>query len=117
MEDLDAVAQAFGKRRRADGQDHELLDVDAVVGVRPAVDDVHHRQRHHVARLSRAEQLVQLKTALRGVRFRVRERHGQDRVGAEPRLGARAVELDEPPVELSLRRRIDVRRRPCESRR
>ena len=52
VEYLDAVAQALGERRRADGQDHEFLNVDAVVGVRAAVDDVHHRQRQHVVALA-----------------------------------------------------------------
>ena len=42
MEDLGAVAQRLAEARRADRQDHELLDVEAVVGVRAAVDDVHH---------------------------------------------------------------------------
>ena len=37
---------ASRKRRRADRHDHELLHVEAVVGVRAAVDDVHHRHRH-----------------------------------------------------------------------
>ncbi len=46
MENLRAVAQRFGKTRRADRQDHELLDIHAVVGMRTAVDDVHHGYRH-----------------------------------------------------------------------
>jgi hypothetical protein len=35
------VAHAFG----ADRHDHEFLDVDRVVGMRAAIDDVHHRHR------------------------------------------------------------------------
>ena len=102
VEHLDAVAQTLGECRRADGQDHELLDVDAVVRVRAAVDDVHHRQRHAVARLPRAEQFVQRQAALGGVRLRVGKRDRQDRIGAEPSFGGRAIELDEPPIELAL---------------
>src|SRR6185437_11071276 len=41
VEDLRSIAQRLTKRRSADGQDHEFLDVQAVVGVRAAVDDVH----------------------------------------------------------------------------
>ena len=32
-----------------DRHDHEFLNIDRVVGVRAAVDDVHHRYRQHVA--------------------------------------------------------------------
>jgi hypothetical protein len=35
--------RASRKARRAHGHDHEFLDVQVVVGVRAAVDDVHHR--------------------------------------------------------------------------
>ena len=45
VEDLDAPAHRFGEARRADRNDHELLHVDVVVGMRAAVDDVHHRHR------------------------------------------------------------------------
>jgi hypothetical protein len=43
VEDLRTVAQRLGERWRADRQDHELLDVDTVIGMRATVDDVHHR--------------------------------------------------------------------------
>ena len=36
------------KRRRAHRDDHELLEVDRVVGVRAAVEHVHHRHRQDV---------------------------------------------------------------------
>ena len=64
--------------------------------------------RHRVAVAARAEQLVQRDAALRRVRLRVRERHGQDRVRAEPGLVRRAVELDEPAVELALPRGVEA---------
>ena len=47
VEHLRAVAQGLAEPRRTHREDHELLDVQAVVGVRAAVDDVHHRHRHH----------------------------------------------------------------------
>ncbi len=91
VEDFRAVAQRFGQRRRADRQDHELLDVDAVIGMRAAVDDVHHRHRQRLGAAEAAEQRL-----FGFLRHRVRggERHGEQRIGAEARLGLGAVELD-----------------------
>ena len=42
---LRAPLQRLTKRGRADGHDHELLQVDVVVGVCAAVEHVHHRHR------------------------------------------------------------------------
>ena len=53
VEDLGAGPQRFGKRRRAERHDHELLQVDAAVRMRTAVQDVHHRRRQHVAAVRR----------------------------------------------------------------
>src|SRR5213595_818205 len=45
LENFDSHAQAFREARRADRHDHEFLEVDRIVGVHAAVDDVHHRHR------------------------------------------------------------------------
>ena len=45
---LGAPAERLGERGRADGDDHELLEVDVVVGVHAAVEDVHHRDGEDV---------------------------------------------------------------------
>ena len=45
VEGLGPVAQRLGEGRRADGHDHELLEIHAVVGVLAAVEDVHHAAR------------------------------------------------------------------------
>ncbi|MBU1674157.1 hypothetical protein KKA85_00075, partial [bacterium] len=42
VEHLGAHLQRLGERLSAGGHDHELLDVHVVVGVRAAVEDVHH---------------------------------------------------------------------------
>ena len=42
-------AERFAEALRADRADHELLKGDRRVGVGAAVDDVHHRHRHHLA--------------------------------------------------------------------
>ena len=55
VEDLGAVAQRLAKRRRAERHDHELLHVDAVVGVRAAVDHVHQRHRQLPSRPRRRD--------------------------------------------------------------
>ena len=45
---LGALAQCLAEGGSADRGDHELLDVDAGVGMRTAVEDVHHRDGQHV---------------------------------------------------------------------
>ena len=47
------IRTASAKCRRADRHDHEFLDVDRIVGVRAAVDDVHHRHRQACGRRRR----------------------------------------------------------------
>src|SRR5262249_8037144 len=45
VEHLRARAESFGERGKPEGYDHEFLDLEAVVGVLAAVQDVHHRRR------------------------------------------------------------------------
>ncbi len=52
MEDLGAHPQRLAERAGADGHDHELLEVDAVVRVGAAVEHVHHRHRQHMGGLA-----------------------------------------------------------------
>ncbi len=98
---LRAPAQRLGVRRRADRRDHELLDVDVGVGVRAAVEDVQHRDREHVP--VRAAQVAEELQARRvGGGPGHRHRHADDRVGAEPRLVGRPVEVDQRLVDQAL---------------
>ena len=46
VEHLRSTAQCLPESGQADRHDHEFLHVKAVVGVRTAVDHVHHRHRH-----------------------------------------------------------------------
>ena len=55
VEHLHPVAQRFPEGRRAKRHEHELLHVDAVVGVRAAIDHVH--ERHGQRHLARAAQV------------------------------------------------------------
>src|SRR5690606_5302416 len=48
MEDLGAHAQRISECLGAYRLDHELLDIDVIVGVLTTVDDIHHRHRHAV---------------------------------------------------------------------
>ena len=52
VEDLGAHPQALREGGRAHRHDHELLEVDLVVGVRAAVEHVHHRHGQHVRGLA-----------------------------------------------------------------
>ena len=98
VEDLRARAQRLRERRRADRHDHELLEVDGVVGVRAAVEHVHHRHGQHVRRLA-AEVAPQRRAAPRP---RPRGRRPARRRGSRWRRAAtcwRAVEVDQRAVE------------------
>jgi hypothetical protein len=46
--DLRAPAQRLPEGRRTDRGDHELLNIDASVGMCAAIEDVEHRDRQHV---------------------------------------------------------------------
>ena len=47
MEDLNSNAQRLAERCCAAGNNHELLKIDAIVGVGATVEDVHHRHRQN----------------------------------------------------------------------
>ena len=101
VEDFRAHAHGVRARRRGDRHDHELLDVDRVVGMHPAVDDVHHRHRQQVRRRA-ADIAVERQAARDGCGLGGRERNTQNCVGAEPALVLGAVELDEGGVDAAL---------------
>ena len=46
MKHLNAHAKRVGESRRPHRDDHEFLEVDAIVGVRAAVEDIHQGHRH-----------------------------------------------------------------------
>jgi hypothetical protein len=99
--DLGADAQRIGESLRADGDDHELLQVDRVVGVDAAVDHIQHRhrQRHGAVGTEMSEERDSL---IGGRCLRGRKRDAEDRVRAEPALVRRPVELDQGAVEPGL---------------
>ena len=101
LEHFDADAQALGEAWRADRHDHEFLEIDRIVGVHPAVDDVHHRHRQH-ARRGAADIAVERHVVGGSGGLGDGERHAEDGVGAKPRLVGRAVERDQGLVDLGL---------------
>ena len=89
------------KRLEAQRHDHELLHVDGVVGVRAAVDDVHHRGRQQPG-ADAAQVAKQRQAAVIGRGMGHGQRHAQDGVGAQVLLVLGAVQLDHPLVERDL---------------
>ena len=109
VEGLGPVAQGLGEARRADGHDHELLEVHAVVGVLAAVEDVHHRHRQpHRPRPAQVGVQRQFGGHRRGPGDR--HRNAQDGVGPQLALGGRAVQVDHQAVDLGLPRRVHAQR-------
>ena len=92
--DLDALADRLGERRRAVRYDHELLEVEIVVGVPAAVDHVHQRHGKQGGGIA-PQRAVERRPARRGGRARRRERDREERVGAELALVLGAVERDQ----------------------
>ena len=107
MEGLRAPAHGVGEGRRADRQDHELLEVDRIVGMDAAIDDIHHRRRQDARRRS-ADIAVERQAGRFGRGLGDRERHAEDGVGPEPRLVGRAVEGDHRLVDLELVLRLEA---------
>ena len=99
--DLGALLERLAERGRPDRRDHELLDVDVGVGVRAAVEDVHHRDRQQVG-VGAADVTVERQAGRVGRGAGDGQRDAEDRVGAEVRLVGRAVEVDHRLVDEAL---------------
>ena len=109
MEDLRAHPESLGERGSAGGDDHELLEVDRVVGVRAAVQDVHHRHRHDrgwAGARDAGDVLVEGLLGVSGRRPGGGKGDAQDRVRAQARLVRGAVEVDHRLVDGSLIRGV-----------
>ncbi len=98
---LGAHAKSVGEAFRPDGNDHEFLDVNVVVRVRPAVQDVHHRHRQQMG-------VAPADVAVQGLSKRNRSGAGdgfgdrQNRVRTQPRLVLGAVQRDERLINCPL---------------
>ena len=85
----------------ADRDDHQLLQVEAVVGVRAAIDDVHHRHRQLVGAHA-AEIAVQRQARFFGRSAGHGHRDGERGIGAQAGLVVGAVDVDQGLVEEGL---------------
>ena len=90
MVDLGAPAQALGKARGAHRHNHELLEVDVVVGMHATVEDVHHGRGQQVS-VDAAQVLVQRQARRLGCGAGNGQRHAQNGVGAELGFVGRTV--------------------------
>ena len=101
VEDLRAPADRFRNRWRAQGRDHEFLEVDGVVGMRAAIDDVHHGHGQdagiHAADIAIDRQIRRL-----ACRLRNRQRNAEDRIRAKTAFVLRAVEHDQRVIDVTL---------------
>ena len=98
VEHLGTPAHGFAERGCAHGDDHELLQVQAVVGVCAAVDHVHHGHGQlHAAHA--AQVAVQGQARLFGGSAGHGHGHGQHGVGAQAALVLGAVEVDQGLVQ------------------
>ncbi len=109
VENFSAHAQCIGEVLGANRLNHELLNVDVVVGVLTTVDDVHHRHRHGVD-AGGAVQVgdVRVQRHALGLCSSLGSSQGnsQDGVGAQSSLVLGAVQLDHRAVQLGLSGRI-----------
>ena len=109
--DLGPHSHGLTERRNTDRRDHELLEVDRVISVRTAVDDVEARDGEDIGRRS-AEEPEQRNPKLVRRCVRVGERYAEQRVRAELLEVRRAVEERHRFVESALVERVaadDVR--------
>jgi hypothetical protein len=99
VKNFGTVAQRLRKIGCPDRQDHELLDIHTVVGMRTAIDDVHHRNRH-------GRVLAQVPEQWLAGRLRrgagCGQRDCEQCVGTQPPLVLGTVEFDHALVERAL---------------
>ena len=101
MEDFRADTQGVMEGFRADGHDHEFLNIQVVGGMSAAVDDVHHGGGHDFC-VDSAEILIQGQAQKFGRGAGCGEGDAQHGVGAEAGLVVRAVEVEQGGVHLHL---------------
>ena len=101
MVNIGAHAQAFGEGFRADRHDHEFLNIDVVIRVHAAVQNIHHRHGHF-AGVDAAE--IAIERQMASGRAGACHRHGnaQGRVRAEFALIVRTVQTAHDRIDQNL---------------
>ena len=108
MERLRGPAQPLPEGRRADRDDHELLEIGRVDRVLAAVEDVDQRHRHD-PRAGTAEVSVKRKPDRLGRGVGRRQADAEEGVRSEPRLVRRSVQVDQQTVEADLVDGVDAK--------
>ncbi len=101
MEHLGTVADRLGNGICTHRQNHELLQIDTVVGVLTTIDDVHHRYWHLVGGIW-SEVTVERSLLLIGCGMSRSHRYRQQRIGAQAPLVLGAIQIDHDLVHLLL---------------
>src|SRR5262249_46659024 len=107
VEHLGAHAERLTEGPRSKGHDHELLEVEVVVGVLAAVEDIHERHGQ-VLGVAAAQVAVQRQLDRHGGRMGYGQGNAQHRVGAELVLVGSAVDLDQGAVDVRLFPRVEA---------
>ena len=101
VKDLGPIAQGLLKTWGPHRDDHELLQVEIVVGVCAAIDHIHHgnRKRHGA---TAAKVSVEGQAGLLGCRTGRRHGDCQHGIGPQTRFVLGAIEVDEGAVDKGL---------------
>ena len=105
MKHLRAITYCLAQTARTNRQDHELLQVNTVICMHPAVNDIHHRYRHLEA-VTIPQYLIQANVLITCDRLGIGQRNRQQRIGAQPSLVLGAIQFDHQAIKFSLRRCI-----------
>ena len=101
VEDFRSHAHGLGNVRRGHRHDHEFLDVDGIVGMFAAVDDVHHRHRQLMG-MDAAHIGIQGQRGFFGGGLGRGQADAENGIGAEPRFILGAVQFDHGGVDFQL---------------
>ena len=101
MEDFRAHTNGISARRRSHRHNHEFLNIDRVIGMGAAVDDIHHRHRKCVGECA-ADITVKRQTGVFGSRFRNGQTHAKNSVGSKTGFVRRSVQINHRLVDQQL---------------
>ena len=108
MKHFGADAHGFGDAGGAHRHDHEFLEVDRIVGMHAAIDDVHHRHGQQ-CRFRPADIAIERLAPRGGLGLGRGHRHAENGVGAEPLFIRGAVEIAQELVEPALVGGVEAR--------
>ena len=101
MVDFGIHAQGFGKVYGPNRHDHEFLDIDVVIGMSTAIEDVHHRNRQFLS-VDTAQILVQGQTGIFSGCFGAGKADAQDGIGTKFAFIFGSIKAQERLVNLDL---------------